>query len=89
MITSASVAVAATTLAFAGAGIANALNAGDAEASFRAWGYPRSWRFVTAGVELAGAGAMLSPASRPVGFLLLGGTIGAISLTLLGSLQIA
>ncbi|MGV1789575.1 hypothetical protein GR212_10745 [Rhizobium lusitanum] len=67
-------------VAFAGAGIVNAIGAAGARNEFARWGYPRWWNILTGGLEIASAVLIAFPVSRIVG-VVLGAVIIAAALS--------
>lgn len=58
------------TLAFAGAGLFNAIGGAAGQAEFVRWGYPAWWNFVTAALEILGAVLIVLPQTRILGLAL-------------------
>jgi len=58
-------------LAFAGAGLFNAIGGASVQAQFLRWGYPAWWNFVTAALEMLGAALLVLPETRLWGLALL------------------
>ena len=56
--------------AFAGAGLFNAMGGEAVQAGFVRWGYPPSWNFVTAAIEMLGAALIVFPETRIWGLAL-------------------
>ena len=69
-------------LAFAGAGLFNAIGSRALEGFVR-WGYPSWWRHVTGGLEILSAVLIALPFARYAGLSLGAAIIGAALLTVL------
>ncbi|QND42013.1 hypothetical protein HB770_06245 [Rhizobium leguminosarum bv. viciae] len=70
-------------VAFAGAGLVNAIGTAGTRSEFARWGYPRWWGIVTGGLEISSAVLIALPASRIVGVGLGAVIIGAAIFTVL------
>ena len=57
-------------IAFAGAGIFNAIGGETVQAEFVRWGYPAWWNFVTAALEILSAALIVLPETRIWGLAL-------------------
>jgi hypothetical protein len=57
-------------IAFAGAGLFNAVGGAAVQAQFMRWGYPTWWNLVTAAVEMLGAALIVVPETRMWGLAL-------------------
>ena len=57
-------------VAFAGAGIFNAIGGAAVQAEFMRWGYPAWWNLVTAALEILSAGLIVLPETRIWGLAL-------------------
>jgi hypothetical protein len=74
-----SIAVWLLVIAFAGAGLFNAIGTRATQDDFARWGYPRWWCRVTGGVEIAAATLIAFPAGRGIG-MALGAVIIAVAI---------
>ncbi|MBY2910707.1 DoxX family protein [Rhizobium leguminosarum] len=70
-------------VAFAGAGLVNAIGTSGTQDDFARWGYPRWWGIVTGGREISSAVLIALPASRIVGVALGAVIIAAAVFTVL------
>lgn len=69
-------------IAFLAAGGANLAGFGTIKVDFARWGYPPGFHRMAGAVEIVGAAALLHPASRMIGLVLLGLTMTAALITL-------
>ena len=70
-------------VAFAGAGIVNAIGSSGTRSDFTRWGYPRWWGIFTGGLEISSAVLIAFPVSCIVGVALGAVIIAAALLTVL------
>jgi hypothetical protein len=57
-------------IAFAGAGLFNAIGGAAVQAQFLRWGYPAWWNFITAALEMLSAALIVPPETRIWGLAL-------------------
>ncbi|WP_234680386.1 DoxX family protein [Bradyrhizobium monzae] len=70
-------------VAFASAGLFNAIGTSTTRSNFVRWGYPAWWCRVTGGLEISAAILVAIPATRAAGLILCALILAAAALTIL------